>query len=79
MKRSTLHINHLEPFKEWLVRQGIAYRPGKGNYQVLQVNTPEHGFQVIFSREDMPEHYTVAGKLLPLVMQFLNERKGETK
>lgn len=33
--RNTLHISKLEDFKKYLDKNGIAYRPGKGPYQVL--------------------------------------------
>lgn len=72
--RNTLHITKLDAFKGFLDSQGIGYRPGKGSYQVLQVMTPEHGFQCIFSRHDMPEHYTIQDKLYPLVRKFLNAK-----
>jgi hypothetical protein len=75
MIRNTLHLKHLEPFKEWLQDQGIAYRPGKGAFQVLQVCVPDHGYQVVFLRLDMPEHYTVNQKLLPIVQEFIRSRK----
>lgn len=75
MIRCTLHLTHLEPFKEWLNTQGCAWREGKGEYQVLQVLTPKDGWQIIFRRADMPEHYTVNAKLLPLVTRFIRSRK----
>ena len=55
--------------------EGIAHRPGKGAWQVLQVQTFSHGWQVVFSRADMPEHYTVNEKLMPTVRKFLESRK----
>lgn len=73
--RNTLHINKLDAFKEFLNSEGIACRPGKGVWQVLQVLTPKHGWQCIFSRADMPEHYTIQDKLYPLVRQFLDNNK----
>ena len=72
--RGALHINKIDAFKEYLDSQGIAYRPGKGNWQVLQVLTPEHGWQCVFSRADMPEHYTIQDKLYPVFKAFLNQR-----
>lgn len=73
--RDTLHINKLDDFKKYLDSQGIAYRPGKGAYQVLQVQTSKHGWQCIFKRHNMPEHYSINDKLYPLVRQFLNANK----
>lgn len=74
--RCTLHISKLEAFKSWLNDNGIAHRPGKGDYQVLQVITTNHGWQVVFKRNNMPEHYTVNEKLLPLVRQFTKETRA---
>ena len=75
MIRFTLHLTHLEPFNEWLTQRGIAFRPGKGDWQVMQVETPKHGWQVIFRRADMLEHYSINAKLLPLVQSFIDSRK----
>ena len=72
-----LHINKLDAFKRYLDSKDIPYRPGKGGWQVLQVMTRKYGWQCIFRRADMPEHYTIQEKLYPIVRQFLNaERKG---
>jgi len=72
--RCTLHISKLEKFKDYLNDQGIAYRAGKGEYQVLQAKT-ELGWQVIFKRNDMPEHYSINDKLVGIVREFLNSQK----
>ena len=76
--RATLHKNKLEDFKKYLDARGIAYRPGKGTWQELQVLTSKHGWQCIYSRADMPEHLTVQDKLCPLVWGYLEERRKET-
>ena len=76
--RNTLHINKLEEFKEFLSLNNIAYRPGKGLWQALQIMTRKHGWQCIYTRMDMPEHYTIQDKLYPLVRRFLRD-KGEKK
>jgi hypothetical protein len=76
--RCTLHINKLEDFKAWLTARNIKFREGKGFYQVLQVETLNSGYQCIFSRHDMPEHYSVQDKLMPLVHKFLRETKNQT-
>ena len=74
-RRDLLHKNKLEPFKVWLDDQNIAYRPGKGDWQALQVHHPLHGWQVLYERAEMPEHLTVAQKLVELVRQFIRETK----
>jgi len=40
--RCTLHKTKLEDFKAFLDSEGIKYRPGKGFYQVLQVQTEKY-------------------------------------
>ena len=74
--RYTFHIKHLEPFKIWLEDNEIPWRKGKGDWQVLQVYT-NNGWQVLYSRLDMPEHYTVQDKLMPIVRKFLKDHKNE--
>ena len=73
--RNTLHINQLESFKKYLISNGLAFRPGKGPWQELQVLTVKYGWQCIYSRADMPEHYTVQDKLYPTVRKFLNDKR----
>ncbi len=73
--RNTLHVKKLDAFKHWLDENGFAYRAGKGEYQVLQVQTDRDGWQVIFRRNDMPEHYSVNDKLMYLVQRFLGDSK----
>jgi hypothetical protein len=73
--RNSLHIDKLELFKTWLSENDIKFRPGKGDFQVLQVETVKNGYQCIYSRFDMPEHYTVQDKLMPLVKRFIKETR----
>lgn len=74
--RSYLHISKLEAFKEWLNERDVPHRPGKGEFQVLQVCVEVHGWKCIHKRLDMPEHYTVDEKLMPLVKQFKEASRG---
>jgi hypothetical protein len=73
--RCTLHKTHLEEFKEWLETTGVAWRAGKGDYQVLQVLTQADGWQVVFRKNSMPEHFSVNEKLMPLVREFYRSRQ----
>lgn len=70
-KRCTLHKTHLDDFKYWLreIKQ-IPYRDGKGEYQVMQVLTANYGWQVVFRKAEMPEHFSVNEKLVPIVNEF---------
>jgi hypothetical protein len=74
--RNTLHKNKIEAFKEYLDNRGIGYRPGKGTWQELQVLTPEFGWQCIYSRADMPEHFTVQDKLMHIISDFLHRQSN---
>lgn len=73
--RCILHKKHLEKFKQYLLKRGIAFRAGKGRYQVLQVHTHQYGFQCIYDRHDAIEHYTVQDRLIPTVRDFLRQLK----
>ena len=74
--RNTLHKNKLDAFKGFLDSEGIAYRPGKGDYQELQILTKKFGWQCVFNRLDMPEHFTIQDKLYPLVRRFIDSERG---
>jgi hypothetical protein len=52
----------------------IPTRPGKGDWQVLQVSTKFFGWRIIHKRLDMKEHYTVDERLIPLVKKFIDQQ-----
>lgn len=70
MSRSLLHKTKLEPFKAWLSTNEIPHRPGRGDYQVLQV-WHRSAWHSIFDRIVAPEHYTVASPLEHVVRRFI--------
>lgn len=75
MSRNLLHKTKLEPFKQWLDAKGIAHRPGRGDFQVLQVALPRNQWGVVFDRIEAPEHYTVTWPLEAMVRRFIREGK----
>lgn len=76
MSRNLLHKKHLDEFKSWLQGRGVPHRPGKGDWQVLQVKCGNE-WQAVYERIFMPEHLTVAGnKIEKLVRRFYDERKN---
>lgn len=75
MNRCILHQTKLQAFLDWCAARGIASRPGKGLYQVVQIETRAHGWQVIFKTATNPEHFTINKTLIPLVKQFIGESK----
>ena len=72
-ERCLLHKSKLDEFECWCSLYGIETRPGKGEWQVLQVKDPKYGWQVVFDRKDSPEHYTINDKLRNLVWNFIKE------
>lgn len=74
--KNTLHRDKLEAFKTWLDSKGIKHRPGKGNYQVLQVETKRDGWQCVFDKDsETSEHYSVNRALMQTVRQFIRETR----
>lgn len=78
MSRNLLHKNKLEDFKAWLDKKGIKHRPGKGAFQVLQVNNVKNYWNAVYERIEMPEHLTVVCHLEGLVRAFIKESKSES-
>ena len=76
MSRWHLHITHFDDFKAFLDWKMIAYRPGKGDYQVLQVSKDCKHWDCIYRRDSMPEHFTVTKHLESLVDEFYRKRKA---
>lgn len=72
MSRSLLHKSKLTAFTAWLSREGIEHRPGRGDFQVLQVLMPDGRWQCVFDRLSAKEHYTVAAPLERYVYQFID-------
>ena len=70
MSRSLLHKTKLEEFKAWLDSEGVKHRPGKGEWQVLQVCKDGKHWNSVFIRLDMPEHFTTDKRLDSLVMKY---------
>ncbi len=83
VSRSLLHVSKLEEFKAWLDAQGILHRPGRGDYEELQINNKSTAWYCIFSRNHMPEHFTNDKRIDGLILRFIRESKeknsGEVK
>lgn len=75
--RNLLHYNKLEDFKAWLTAQGIEFRDGRGEYEVLQIRQPPHWIPLY--RRDRGEHLTTQTRLVPLVELFLKEKAHARK
>ena len=64
----------LEAFKAWLDAKDIPHRPGKGEWQVLQVFVEDCGFQVLFKNKR--GEFTANDKLYPLIWEFEDESRA---
>lgn len=75
MSRALLHKSKLDEFKGWLNVAGITHRPGRGEFQVLQVALPRNQWGVVYDRLDAREHFTVTESLEPLVVRFIRAQR----
>ena len=81
MSRCLLHKTKLDAFQQWLSTQGIEVRPGRGDFEVLQVKLGQchragpSPWHCVFDRIEAPEHYTVAWPLEQLVRRFIKETR----
>lgn len=76
MSRNLLHKSKLESFIKWLDANGVAHRPPRGDYQVLQINIRFNDWFCIFDRDVAPEHYTNDHRLNVLIRRFIKETKS---
>ena len=72
-ERALLHKNKLEDFKVYLALHGVAYRAGKGDYELMQIQLGTQ-WHKIYKRDKMPEHVTVQGALVGVVKAFVAGR-----
>lgn len=70
--RNLLHKDKLEGFKLWLDSRGREHRPGRGDWQALQIRHGA-GWLPIFTRREMQEHLSVPGPIIPLVQAYIRE------
>lgn len=67
-----LQINQLEAFKSWLDSQDIPNRPGKGQYEALQVFLGRD-WHKLYRTDRMVSHLSVQAALVPLLRRFVAE------
>ena len=75
VKAQLLHVSKLEDFKKWLRENKIPFRNGKGEWQVIQVKTAKYGWQVVYRRKEMPEHFSLNARLVSTVEKFIRSSK----
>ncbi|VDO06512.1 unnamed protein product [Brugia timori] len=58
----------------WLASNGTAYRPGKGQYQVMQVAMSSGIWACLYIKNAMPDFYLADKNLSTLIDQFHNDK-----
>jgi hypothetical protein len=76
VSRNTLHINHLQDFKDWLDTKQVKWRDRDVGYEVLQVQ-PRGSvlWYGVYRRTHMPEHYSTDSRMDAMVRNFIQEMK----
>ena len=77
-QRALLHKDKVADFANWCGENGVTTRPGKGDWELLQVNFPAGQWNKVYARVNMPEHTTVQDALVPLVRDFIDGRMRAT-
>lgn len=74
--RRTLHINKLEDFKKWLVKDGWRIEEPKGIYEVLRARKPgRQHLLLIYKKDSAKEHLSFMDRDAGVIRAFL---QGET-
>lgn len=74
--RSRLHINKLEDFKEWLVKDGWTIEEPKGTWEVLRARKADRQNPlIVYSKKDAKEHLSVMERDCGVLSAFLRNRK----
>lgn len=78
--RNLLHRDRLQEFLKWCVEEKkLEVREGRGIHEAAQILPKgSKNWQVIFTRNRMPEHLTVPDPLIPLVLNFIRSTRTGT-
>ena len=78
--RSRLHINKLEDFKEWLVKDGWNIEEPKGTWEVLRARKEgRKNPLIVYCKMEAKEHYSIMDRDSGVIGAFLRDcRKKKT-
>jgi hypothetical protein len=65
----------MDDFIAWLDANNYPWRPGRGDYQLIQVQV-DGSWYPIYDRNNAIEHVTVYGPVVRVVRAFIRERKA---
>lgn len=75
-ERGYLHHNHLESFKEWLVKDGWILLKVKGEYEVLRaVKNGRKRPLIIYTKIGAKEHYSFDSRDGGVINAFMKNYK----
>lgn len=75
--RHMLHINKLEDFKEWLVKDGWEIEEPKGNYEVLRARKAgRKNPLIVYTKTDTKEHLSLMDRDGGVVGAFLRDTRS---
>jgi len=77
MSRRLLHRTKIDEFKFYLSDNGIEFRDGRGDYQVMQVLIGKD-WMCVYDR-NKGDHFTVDVRMESLVKRFINTMNGVSK
>ncbi len=74
--RSRLHINKLEDFKEWLIKDGWDIEEPKGTWEVLRARkSGRNNPLIVYTKMDAKEHLSVMDRDSGVIGAFLRDSK----
>lgn len=74
--RHTLHVNKIDDFKEWLIKDGWSIQSNKGYYEALRAVKNRRTLIVYFRSSNRLQHYSVSDKDAGVVRAYLRDKKG---
>ena len=74
--RSRLHINKLDDFKEWLIKDGWDIEEPKGTWEVLRARkSGRKNPLIVYTKIDAKEHLSVMDRDSGVIGEFLRDSK----
>lgn len=74
--RHTLHINKLEDFKKWLIKDGWEMETPKGLYEVLRAKKYRRNNPlIVYRKADTKEHLSIMDRDSGVIGAFLRDCK----
>lgn len=76
--RHTLHVNKLEVFKEWLIKDGWEIEEPRGCYEVLRARKQSRRNPlIVYRKADVKEHLSLMDRDSGVVRAFLRDHKQQ--